>query len=204
MPHRSASRPSPGQAAGADPMEELLPLFKAVADASRLKLIGLLATRPHTVEELGEALSLSASTVSHHLARLSGVGLVSARAEGYYNVYSLDSAPFEKAVREVLSHTRRETVKAATDGPLFERKVLRDFLTSEGKIRALPAQMKKRLVLLRHVLQPFEKGKRYSEKQVNELLKSYSDTEYVTLRRYLVDHRMLAREGGGREYWLAE
>jgi len=70
---------------------ELLAFFKALADASRLRIVGLLARKPHTVEELAALLGLRASTVSHHLARLVAVDLVSARADGHYHVYSLDT-----------------------------------------------------------------------------------------------------------------
>lgn len=73
-----------------DYSEELLYFFKALADANRLKIIGLLAQSPLSVEQIAELLKLHSSTVSHHLARLAKVGLVSARAEGYYSVYQLD------------------------------------------------------------------------------------------------------------------
>jgi len=56
--------------------EELLNFFKALADANRLKIVGLLAQKPHTVEELAALLDIKPSTVSHHLARLSDAGLV--------------------------------------------------------------------------------------------------------------------------------
>ena len=70
--------------------DKLLLFFKALADANRLKILGLLAQRPYSGEELAALLGLKASTVSHHLSRLSQVGLVSARAEGYYSVYRLE------------------------------------------------------------------------------------------------------------------
>ena len=61
--------------------EELVTFFKALADSSRLKIVGLLAEKPYSVEELAELLSLKASTVSHHLSRLAEVGLVRSRSE---------------------------------------------------------------------------------------------------------------------------
>ncbi len=64
---------------------ELVAFFKALADANRLKIVGLLARQPYSVEELAALLDLKPSTVSHHLSRLAEVGLVSARAESYYN-----------------------------------------------------------------------------------------------------------------------
>ena len=69
---------------------ELVSIFKALADASRLKIVGLLAQQPYTVEQLAAMLELKASTISHHLSKLAEVGLVSAKAEGYYSVYQLE------------------------------------------------------------------------------------------------------------------
>ena len=50
-----------------DDNEQLLEFFKALSDANRLKIIGLLAERPLTVEQMAEMLHLRASTVSNHL-----------------------------------------------------------------------------------------------------------------------------------------
>ena len=55
--------------------EELVNFFKAFADTNRLKIVGLLADKPYSVEELAELLNLKPSTISHHLARLTKAGL---------------------------------------------------------------------------------------------------------------------------------
>jgi hypothetical protein len=59
------------------------------------------------------------------------------------------------------------------------------------------------LVLLRYVLKAFEPGKRYSEKQVNEMLAGFNE-DTAWLRRSLVDYKFMARQGGGGEYWRLE
>lgn len=64
-------------------LAELLVFFKALADESRLKIIGLLAQQPYSVEKLAEALGLGVSTTSHHLACLTKAGLVSVRVDGH-------------------------------------------------------------------------------------------------------------------------
>ena len=54
-------------------MEEnnnILNFVKALADANRLKIVGLLARRPYSGEELAALLDLKPSTVSHHLSKL--------------------------------------------------------------------------------------------------------------------------------------
>jgi DNA-binding transcriptional ArsR family regulator len=63
--------------------DQLLTFFKAMADANRLKIVGLLAQQPYSVEQLAAMLDLKPSTVSHHLKLLSEAGLVSARAQSY-------------------------------------------------------------------------------------------------------------------------
>lgn len=180
---------------------EFLPLLKALADETRLRIVGLLATKAYTVEELAAALSLRPSTVSHHLARLTEVSLVSARAESYFSVYRLERLALTTMARRMGARVRRVPAAAEGDRPAFDRKVLRTYLDEEGRITAVPSQAKKRLVVLRHVLATFEPGRRYSEKQVTELIKRFSSDEYVTLRRYLIDYGLMEREGGGGAYW---
>jgi hypothetical protein len=90
------------------------------------------------------------------------------------------------------------------DMDAYDRKVLNTFCDSEGRLIGLPAQRKKFGVLLRHVSKAFKPGVRYKEKQVNEILSFYFEGDTTTLRRGLIDHRIMAREGGGGEYWLRE
>ena len=85
---------------------ELVDFFKALADPSRLKIVGLLTRKPCTVEELAAMLDLRASTISHHLAFLKHIGLVSARAEGYYSVYQLEEKALQEKSKRLLSVPR--------------------------------------------------------------------------------------------------
>jgi len=78
---------------------------------------------------------------------------------------------------------------------------------SEGRAGRRPAGLrphKKRPAILRHAIAPFEHGRRYTEKQVTELLRRLSREPYVTLRRYFVDEGFMEREGGGGAYWRVE
>ena len=184
-------------------MEEitLLNFFKALSDANRLKIIGLLSRQPQTVEQLSEMLNLRASTVSHHLSVLSSVGLVSARADSYYNVYRLEAEILENLSRRMLSTQElQRIVEVDVDLDAYDRKVLTNFTYPDGRIKTFPAQRKKFEVILRYVLNEFEVEKRYSEKQVNELLGRYHE-DTATLRRELVGYGWLKRQGGGGEYW---
>lgn len=182
--------------------EELLRFFKALAEANRLKIVGLLAQQPYSVEQLAALLKLSPSTVSHHLGRLSEAGLVSARAESYYNVYQLETKALEQMTRRLLSQETLPSIAQGVDLEAYDHKVLRDFLQPDGRLKSIPAQRKKLEAILRHVAREFKPGRRYSEKEVNGLLSRYHD-DTATLRRELVGYRFLQREGGGGDYWLA-
>jgi len=182
---------------------KMLAFVKALADSSRLKIIGLLAQHPYSVEELAALLGLKSSTVSHHLSKLSAVGLVTARVEGYYNMYELDRKALEATTHTIFSSERMAAAVSdvALDG--YDRKVIADFSTPDGRLTIIPAQRKKLEAILRHVVKAFENGKRYPEKQVNEILARFHE-DTATLRRELVGYGLMEREGGGGEYWRKE
>ncbi len=182
--------------------QTLLEFFKALAEPNRLKIVGFLAQRAYTVSELAEALGLGVSTTSNHLSYLAHVGLVSARAQGHYAVYSLDIAALQNMARRLLQteNLPRLSQQAGDETPAYERKVLATFLDPEGRIIAFPAQEKKFLVLLRHVVQAFAPGERYTEKQVNEILARYND-DTASLRRGMIEYHLMQREVGGGAYW---
>lgn len=76
--------------------------------------------------------------------------------------------------------------------------VLRIFLDADGRLISMPAKMGKRRFVLEHVVCAFEPGMKYPELEVNAILRSFYD-DYVTLRRYLIDAGLMAREDG--VYW---
>lgn len=179
---------------------ELVAVFKALADTSRLKIVGLLARQACSVEQLAAMLELKAPTISHHLSKLAQVGLVSARAEGYYNMYSLEKEALANIMLRIVSPEEISAISAGVDMDAFEHKVIRDFSTPDGKLKTIPAQRKKLEAVLRHIVKVFEPGARYSEKKVNETLANFHP-DTATLRRELVGYGLMRREGGGGDYW---
>jgi biotin operon repressor len=180
--------------------EEAVAFFKALADATRLKIVGLLAQQPYSVEELAALLNLKASTVSHHLAKLAQVGLVSAKTESYYNIYQLDEKALQSKSRNLFSRENLAASVVNVDADAYDNKVINDYTRKDGSLETIPAQRKKLEAILRHVVKAFEPGKRYSEKQVNEILGKYHE-DTASLRRELVGYKLMNREGGGGDYW---
>ncbi len=180
---------------------DLLKTLKALSDSSRLRIVGLLAARPYAVEELAAALGLSPGTVVHHLKRLEQAGLVGSRPSHPYVEYSLRLDRLH-AVGRKLDELEQATEEAAVlpgpDGrplPAFDATVLRAFLV-DGRLVSIPAQEKKRLVVLRYLLDRcFIEDREYPEKEVNQLLAVYHP-DAASLRRYLVDLGFMTRAAG--------
>jgi len=181
-------------------LSDLLRFFKALGEPNRLKIVGLLARRAYTVEDLARQLGVGVSTVSHHLSLLARAGLVTARAESYYNLYSLKTDVLSTMARAILHEAEQPRREEGNHPDAFEQKVMDTFTSPDGRITAFPVQEKKFLVLIRHVLKAFEPGVKYTEKRVNQILKEYNE-DTARLRRSLVEFKYMAREGGGGKYW---
>jgi biotin operon repressor len=170
-------------------------LLKSLADESRLKLVAiLLHGRERSVEELAAMLGLRAATVSHHLARLRAVGLVSMRAEGNTHLYRLDRGALAAASRNLLSTEQLAGLVRGVEPASWDRKVLGDFLVGE-RLKEIPASRKKRDVILRWLADRFQPDRDYPEAAVNETLERHHQ-DFATLRRELVGAGLMRRDGG--------
>lgn len=178
-------------------IQSALQYLKLLADETRLKLLGLLAHRERSVGELAEILRLREPTISHHLAKLSGAGLVEVRPEGTVRFYRLDSEALQRISRELFSPERVISFAAHGDAEDWEHRVLRTYL-QDGRLTKIPDTRKKRDVVLRWLVTQFEEGRRYTEREVNGVIERHHP-DFATLRRELVGARLMRREGG--IYW---
>jgi DNA-binding transcriptional ArsR family regulator len=177
--------------------ETLLEFFKAMADESRLKIVGLLASGERNVQDLAQALGLKEPTVSHHLAILKRQGLVVARADGTTRWHALDRAALERMAQRVLQPVEL-AAPIAEDVDAWDARVLTGYVTNDGRLKSIPASRKKRGAVLRWLMRDFGSGRRYVEAEINEAIQAHH-WDSATLRRELIGHRMLAREN--QIYW---
>lgn len=77
-------------------------------------------------------------------------------------------------------------------------KVLRNFFSPEGRLKAIPVKRTKRDVIMDHLAAQFDSERQYSEAEVNALLLRYHE-DFCTIRRELVDTGRLRRANG--LYW---
>ena len=91
-------------------LEQMERLFKALGDATRLRIVGLLLAGEVCVCDLHESLNIPQPKASRHLAYLRRAGLVTARREGLWMHYRLGTLPnpvlaaIGHAVRHALTH----------------------------------------------------------------------------------------------------
>lgn len=87
------------------------------------------------------------------------------------------------------------TARDGTPRPADDVRVLRAFF-EEGRLTSIPAQEKKRLVILRYLAETvFTQEREYPEQEVNQR-PALLHPDVASLRRYLLDFRFMSRDHG--------
>jgi hypothetical protein len=178
---------------------DLVAALKLLTDATRLRIVGSLAGSPATPTELAERLSVPLPVVVKQLGLLHYHGLVS--ASGGDRAYSIRLDTLQQLGRR-LDEIEREATGAEGDGTpdlagrsAEDARILRAFVV-DGRLESIPAQDRKRQVILRYLLDEcFPEDRAYPEKEVNQRLGLFHP-DVAALRRYLVDSRLMTRAAG--------
>lgn len=179
---------------------ENIEIMKSLAEASRLQVLNSLIDKPQYVEELAQRMNLAVSTVSFHLKKLEKAGLVFKTKEQYYIIYHIRDDIFNKTLRELICYENLDKYIQDERMEKYRQKVLKTFFKKDKLIK-LPVQWKKRMIVLDEFIKKFKPGKKYTEKEVNDvIMQSYDD--YCTIRRLLIDIKIMKREN--QVYWLMD
>ena len=174
-------------------LETRADFFKALGHPARLLILNLTRQAPRHGEELATILGLKPATISHHLAKLSEAGLLESRRDQYYQTYSLTDDAFKKTVGEMVSLPQRG-LKKRVEEDAYRAKVLKVFL-KHGRLKQIPAQMKKRQIILAKLVEEFEPDRTYTEIEVNRILVEFHE-DVATLRREMIGFGMMKRAAG--------
>jgi len=177
-------------------LEARAELFKALGHPVRLLILNLMRLKPRHGEELATILNLNPATISHHLTKLADVGLLKVQKDQYYHTYSLVEAHLQKPLAEMVQ-LPQPGLPAAVEEDAYRMKVLKTFFR-HGRLKQIPAQLKKRQIVLEKLVEEFEAGRRYTELEVNQVLLEFHE-DVATLRRGLIEHKLMQREKG--TYW---
>ena len=172
-------------------------LFKCLSDKSRLQILKSLAIEDMYVERLAERLDITAPTVSFHLKKLADAGAVVSYKSQYYTMYSLKKDIFKTSILEILQEKSDEAEVQSRRDAEYRQKVINIFF-EYGKLKAIPAQQKKKRVILEVIAQTFEYDRIYSEREVNIIIADFHD-DFCTIRRDMISEHLLERDAKG--YW---
>ena len=80
-------------------------------------------------------------------------------------------------------------------------KVISTYMDESGALKNYPAKEKKKIIILEEISKNFSKGKHYSEKEINRIIKRIYE-DYATIRRALIEYGFLDRNNTGTNYWV--
>jgi len=161
-------------------------LFKCLGDETRLRILVMLRESDSYVELLASRLSLTPGTVSHHLKRLEACGLVKCSRTQFYMIYSLNMA--EAAL---ILPLLPEPDAGISDEERYEKQVVASFIKG-GRLTNIPAQLKKREIVYRYILEGIEIGQSLTEKEISERIRCLYD-DYCTVRRDFISLGLMTR-----------
>jgi hypothetical protein len=171
--------------------------FKALQDSGRLRVAGAIVAGPRSAAELARALEMPLPAVAKHLAYLVAAEFAIVTGEGAAARYRWNEARVRALSAQLLDSPRVRALAGAND----ERsRVLASFFR-DGRLTHLPTGEARKEIVLDHIFTRFKSGRTYTEREVNQILKEFSE-DYTTIRRALVDRVYLNRQDG--VYWVGE
>ncbi|WP_053376995.1 DUF2087 domain-containing protein [Paenibacillus sp. FJAT-27812] len=180
-------------------LDKVVAYHKALADATRIKLLIMLAEGELNGQELAEKLGVTPATVTHHATKLREASLINERREkntiyfslNHYFIKSNASAAEQLIYRNAGTERGLESMEESSKR--LQDSVIRNFFTAEGKLKHIPAQHKKKLIALQHIVSQLTRGQKYTEKEINVFIKGFHD-DFATIRREFIMHQYMFRE----------
>jgi len=174
-------------------LEARADLFKALGHPARMLMVNLIRMKPRHGEELAAILKLKPATISHHLAKLTRAGLLSPRKDQYYQVYSLVPGILDESLMDLVSLPQPGLEKEVRQDA-YREKVFKTFFR-QGRLASIPAQLKKRQVILERLVEEFEPARDYEETEVNRILIEFHE-DVASLRREMISFKLMSRNRG--------
>ena len=153
-------------------------------------------------QEIAVRLGISASTVRHHKFTFREKAK---QAKLYLSLYELAlESPISDKDSLIPIH---EGAKMVDDRYIITKeereKILSTVFSSLSplKLKIFSAKEKKKIVTLQKIMEQFETGIIYPEKEINRILKDIYE-DYPTLRRYLIEYGFMERSPDCHDYWV--
>ncbi|MFE9275756.1 metalloregulator ArsR/SmtB family transcription factor [Paenibacillus glucanolyticus] len=182
-------------------LDKVVSYHKALADPTRIKMLILLAEGELNGQLLAEKIGVTPATITHHAAKLREASLINERRDKNTIFFSLNDYFIRNtatATENLIYQRVRSTggsERVLDEDQRMKDSVMKSFFTSDGKLKSIPAQLKKKLIVLTHMVSQLEKERKYSEKEINEFIKGYHE-DFATLRREFIMHHFMFRNDG--------
>ncbi|MEJ8306108.1 metalloregulator ArsR/SmtB family transcription factor [Saccharibacillus sacchari] len=185
-------------------LEKLVAYHKALADPTRIRILILLSEGELNGQALAQRLSVTPATITHHATKLRAASLIRERRDKNTIYFSLDDYFIRTsgaATADLIYRRGTERKAAEADPAVAEQQektrnsVLKSFVQADGRLKSIPAQLKKKLIVLEEMVKRLEPGRKYGEKEINEFIKTFHE-DFATLRREFIMHQYMFREDG--------
>jgi DNA-binding transcriptional ArsR family regulator len=184
---------------------ELIGRLSALTESARLRVLALLAQHGElALQDLMAQLGTSQPNVSRYLKALGSYVQERRGKDGrkrYRLVPTQLDVTFQALKQAVLAPPAPTTSQSEDD---MQIQGLARYLDGQGGVLFWPAQAEDRAAVLGYLAGRFAEGQLYSEKEVNAVLAQLVAPhvrDHVTVRRDLIDQRLLQRSDDGARYW---
>ncbi|WP_307205365.1 DUF2087 domain-containing protein [Paenibacillus harenae] len=178
-------------------LDKVVNYHKALADPTRIKMLILLAEGELNGQLLAGKLGVTPATITHHASKLREASLINERRDKNTIYFSLNDYFIKNNANAAVNLIYRTAEGGISDMDDSQKRmkdsVLKNFFVADGKLKSIPAQLKKKLIVFEHMISKLELGRKYSEKEINEFIKSFHD-DFATIRREFIMHQYMFRE----------
>ncbi|MCY9695788.1 DUF2087 domain-containing protein [Paenibacillus alginolyticus] len=180
-------------------LDKIITYHKALADATRIRMLILLADRELNGQVLAEKLGVTPATITHHASKLREASLINERRDKNTIYFALNEYFIRStatATAELIFKNKKGEIDPMKDedrNQNLKQSVIRNFITLDGKLKHIPAQLKKKLIVLEHLVEQLEQGRTYTEKELNAFIKNYHP-DFATIRREFIMHQFMFRD----------
>jgi hypothetical protein len=174
---------------------KLVDFHKAMGDPTRIRILVLLAQGPLHGQALAGKLGLTPPTITHHITKLRDVGLIKQKRDRNTIYFTLNEAVVKQQTKAITDVIFGKESIANESGQDEKQAILQNFILKDGRLKNIPSQRKKRLIVLEHMIKGLEVGRKYIETDLNEYIKKFHE-DYATIRREFIMNHFMYRENG--------
>ncbi|AZK48253.1 metalloregulator ArsR/SmtB family transcription factor [Paenibacillus lentus] len=178
-------------------LDKVVTYHKALADPTRIRMLILLAEGERNGQELAKKLGVTPATITHHAAKLREASLINERRDKNTIFFSLNHYFLKNSADATVNLIQRASEGGTSmldeQQQRMKESVIKNFFSAEGRLKSLPAQLKKKLIVLEYLVSRLEMGRKYTELEINAFIREYHE-DFATIRREFIMHQFMFRE----------